>query len=156
MHKPLLILALLLAGCSPVAEVSQPRFLFGTRAEPDDAVELSKFTYPEAAQVGPDLDVILVKRGSTATLVNRTTTSYKDVQLWLNKQYVAKVPALTVGGREHLLLDDAINKYGEAFPVGGLLNPDKSYPIVLAELYLGPSDDAGAGLRHKIVVRAED
>jgi len=155
MPKSLLLLALLLTSCSPVSEVTQPRFLFGTRADGDDAIELSKLDYPAEVLVGPDLDVVLIQRGRSITLVNRTTTGFKDVQLWLNKQYVAKVSDLAVGASENIALDTAINKYGEAYPIGGLLNPDKTYPIVLAELLLGSSGDA-SGLRHKIIVRSED
>jgi hypothetical protein len=155
MHKLAIILALILAGCSqPLAEVTQPEFLFGTRADPSLAGELSKLNYPKDAKVGPDLDMLALKKGDTIAIVNRTTLAYKDVQLWVNQQYVAKVNEIAIGINPSISLDNFINRYGEAFPVGGLLNPDKSYPIVLLEL-VQPAGGDNIGLRQKVVVREQ-
>ena len=156
MNKAFLILTLLLTGCSqPLAEVMQPQFLFGTRADPALAIDLSKLGYPTEAAAGADLDILVIKKGDAIHFVNRTTIIHRSVQLWINQQYVGLIDEIPIGISGNFALGSFINKYGEAFPVGGFLNPDKSFPIVLAELF-NPSADNSTRQRHKLVVRSED
>jgi len=65
-----------------------------------------------------------------------------------------------------------IDKHGEPFPVGGLLTPDKTLPVLLVELYVSPSpngtpdaEDVGVpdslgpetrtGQRYRLLVRKD-
>ena len=156
MNKAFLILTLLLTGCSqPLAEVMQPQILFGTRADPMLAIDLSKLSYPGKAAAGADLDILLIKKGDMIHFVNRTTAAHRSVQIWINQQYVGLVDEIPIGISGNFALSNFINQYGEAFPVGGFLNPDKSYPIVLAELF-NPSTENSTQQRHKLVVRTEE
>lgn len=156
MNKAFLILTILLTGCSqPLAEVMQPQILFGTRADPSLAIDLSKLSYPAEAAAGADLDILVIKKGDTIHFVNRTTAVHRTVQVWINQQYIGLVDEIPIGVSGNFALASFINKYGEAFPVGGFLNPDKSFPIVLAELF-NPSTENSTRQRHKLVVRSED
>jgi len=154
--KALVLLCLVCAGCSqPLAEITRPRALFGTRADPTLAVDLAKFSYPQDAAAGGDLDILVIKNGDRIHFVNRTTTVHTKVQLWINQQYVGLIDEIPIGISSSHPLGDFINRYGEAFPVGGFLNPDKSFPIVLAELF-NPSTENSTRQRHKLTVRSED
>ncbi len=156
MQKLLIILPLLLAGCTqPLADLARPQFLFGTHADPVLAADLAKLRYPREAPVGRDLDILMLQKDRNFTFVNRTTEAHKNVQLWLNQQYVGLIDEIPIGMSPTFQMGHFINQYGEAYPIGGLLNPDKSYPLVLAELY-NPSTENSTGQRHKIVVRSED
>jgi len=134
---PVRLIALcLLAGAMVGCEhVPKPAILFGPKADADLAASLRQFEYPAAAPYGDDLDIELVVSGNTVTIANRTARAYRDVQLWLNQQHVTTVGHLPIGSGHRLQLSDFINEHGEPFPVGGFLNPDRSYPVVLAELY---------------------
>lgn len=153
----LLLLPLLLGpGCSqPISDYTRPRVLFGTRANPNLAVDLSKLAYPAEAPAGADQDILLIQHGNRIHFVNRTTTTHTKVQIWINQQYVGLIDEIPVGKSSTHHLEDFINKYGEAFPVGGFLNPDKSFPIVLAELF-NPSTENSTRQRHKLTVRVEE
>jgi len=118
-------------------------------------VDLAKFSYPQDAAAGGDLDILVIKNGDRIHFVNRTTTVHTKVQLWINQQYVGLIDEIPIGISSSHPLGDFINRYGEAFPVGGFLNPDKSFPIVLAELF-NPSTENSTRQRHKLTVRSED
>jgi hypothetical protein len=132
--------------------------LFGPKADPKLAAELSKLAYPKDAPLGPDLDVLVVRTGGALELVNRTPSTYRNMQVWLNQQYVARIDAVQIGSpeglgaaasRNRLDLARFINLHGEPFPTGGLLAPEKSFPVVLAELF-----DPATGKRHRLLVVA--
>lgn len=104
--------------------------------------------YPGDATEGPALDVVVTRDGDEIRLVNRTPSSYDDLQLWLNAQYVAPVERVDIGGENVMPLHQFINGYGEAYPAGTFLRPELSAKLVLAELY-----DPRANLRHKLIVQ---
>jgi hypothetical protein len=113
--------------------------------------ELSALRYPETAPRTEDLDIVVRATGGTLKLTNRTPTAYHNVDLWLNEQYVTRVKEIKIagGGRGMSLpLSRFINRHGESFPVGGFLTPDKSFPVVHAELY-----DPATGACHRLLVR---
>jgi hypothetical protein len=117
------------------------------RATEQEIEHLRQLAYPAAAKLGADLDVLVVHRGNRILLANRTTHQYEGVQLWLNRQYVAEPAPIPVGPGHRLDLRGFVNRYGETYPVGKVLSPDKSFPVVLAELY-----DPATGLRHRMTV----
>lgn len=139
----LIALVAVLAGCS--------RPLLNPSADAALAAELSRIPYPKDAKLGADLDIVVIRDGRYAQLVNRTARSWTDVQIWLNQQYVGQVPAIAIGTDNTLDLVDFINQFGEPFPTGSLLRPEDAYPIVLAEII-----DPATGLRHRLVVRPEE
>jgi len=144
MHRRISIMLLfafvpLLAGCS----------LFGRQAgESADVEKLAATPYPKDAPLGEDIDIIVVRDGGALRLVNRTPHSYGDLDLWLNQQWLGKVDRIVIGGDNFVQLPSFVNHHRERFPVGGFLTPDKTLPVVLAELY-----DPATGQRHRLNAR---
>ena len=137
----LLTLAAWLTACTPPLSTSQQQ-----RRE-----RLSQLPYPADAAYGPDLDIAAVRDGSTLTLANRTARPYREVQLWLNRQYVRELPVIRIGPDNRLDLTRFINEHEEPFPVGAFLTPDDAFPVVLAELY-----DPDTELKHRLLVWPDD
>lgn len=137
----LLLLLVLLpgAGCSTYRD---------STASLQTAQRLSALDYPADAPYGPDLDVLVVRSNADIRLVNRTPRNYSAMQLWLNQQWVADSGLVQIGTDNTRLLTDFVNRLREPYPVGTLLNPEKTYPLVLAELY-NPAE----GVRHRLIVR---
>ena len=121
----LTLAATVAAGCS-VAEPTLPA---------PKVKQLANLTYPADAERGKDLDIVISRDGSTITLVNRTSRSHMNVRLWINQQYVAEIAHLPVGKPTKIATGHLINRYHEALPEGGALQPDKSRPIISAELH---------------------
>jgi len=127
--------------------------------------QLAKLRYPkQPAVVVEDLDIVIDRDDGMLTLHNRTPNPYAHVELWLNQQYVCYVDLIPVGTVTQLPLNGFINEFSELFPVGGLLSPDKSAPVLLAEMYQrpathstasGPSVSAVPGKRYRLLVRKE-
>lgn len=117
------------------------------RVDQEQIQALRKLRYPADATVGDDLDILVVRRGGRITLSNRTPRSYENVLLWLNRQYVHPVGRIAIGPNNTIALRTCINHYGESFPVGGLLSPDKGFPVVLAEIH-----DPQTNTRHRLTV----
>ncbi len=131
-----------LAGCRGGAPEAVPEYI----------TTLSQLAYPADAPHGPDLDLVLVRQGDAVKLVNLTARPYRDLQLWLNEQYVGLVDVIEIGnpiGGNRLPLSRFVNRHGEAFPVGSFLSPDKGISVVLAELY-----DPATGLRYRVRVQS--
>lgn len=117
------------------------------------ALELSRLPYPAEAVPGPDLDILVRQDGGTLKVKNRTPATYRDAQLWLNQQYVApvrEIPIAAGGDQQSLPLNGFIDHHGEPYPVGGLLTPDRGFPVVLAELFV-----PATGQKHRLLVRRE-
>jgi hypothetical protein len=147
----LLLITPMLVGCQggrgPILTV-----LLGPLADEQLAKELSKEVYPADAPKGDDLDVVVKREGTKIVLANRTARNYESSQLWLNQQYVGQVDLIVIGAGDKFnryALADFINEFGEGYPVGGFLNPGRTYPIVLAELY----DPTGDKKRHRLSIR---
>lgn len=106
--------------------------------------------YPAETEYGDDLDIIVQRQGRGSILINnRTAVPYEDMVLWLNRQYVRAMPRIQIGTENNLFdLAGWLNQHGEKFPVGGLLRPEQSRPVVLAELF-----DPVTNKRHRLVVR---
>lgn len=118
---------------------------------PDESTpieQLQVLPYPSDASVSDDLDVVVVRDGGALVLVNRTARRFENVQLWLNQQYVGLAPRIVIGDANRFDLLSFINEYGEPYPIGGLLTPEKTFPIVLAEMF-----DPGALARYRLLVR---
>ncbi len=112
--------------------------------------ELSQLRYPADAQRGPDLDIVVVRRGPAIELVNLTSESHGNVQLWINREYVGLVDAVRIGrpASNRVPLARFVNRHREIFPTGTFLVPDKRVDVIVAELY-----DPASSLRHRVRVQ---
>ena len=134
-----LALAPALTGCS----------LLGRQAgESADVEQLAATPYPKDAPLGQDIDIIVVRDGGALRLVNRTPHSYSDMDMWLNQEWLGKVDTVVIGADNYVQLPAFVNHHRERFPVGGILTPDKTLPVVLAELY-----NPATGQRHRLNTR---
>jgi hypothetical protein len=106
--------------------------------------------YPESLDTGPTWDVEVVRLDSRhIQLTNRTVHKMANVPIFLNEQYGTTVEALPIGEPVTVQLQRFVNQYGERFPVGSFLEPDKARVLVLAEAV---SDTE----RHRLNVRLVD
>jgi hypothetical protein len=138
----------ILTLCGVLATLSGGCALLG-RGVPDEVrEERAALRYPADAPYGPDLDVRLLRKGKIVRVVNREPRTFRDGQLWLNRQYVRPVEMLAIGNGNRFELSRFINRYEESFPLAELLAPDESAPLVLAELY-----DPEANVRHRLTVQ---
>lgn len=139
------LLISLFAFCLCAAGCSTYR---GASADPSQIDRRAAMDYPRDAPYGPDLDILVVRSNAEIRLVNRTANNYSAMQLWLNQQYTAPTGQIVVGTDNMRVLTDFINRHREPYPVGTILNPDKTAVLVLAELY-NPAE----GVRHRLLVR---
>ena len=112
---------------------------------------LQSLPYPEDAEYGPDLDIVVTKNRLQLLLSNRTARSYADRELWLNRQYVYEIDRVVIGSGNRIPLTNFINEHREPFPTPAFLRPDKGAPVVLAELY-----DPTTKLRNRLLVQTID
>ncbi len=151
MHRPLLaillsaLLAGSLAGCGPGFHLVSPR------VDQDLAEALSERIYPDEAERGEPLDMLITTRGNMLTIHNRTPRAYEDVEVWLNREHVHAFDRIEIGTNRRLRLADFINEYGEPFPTAGFFTPDAGQRLVLAELY-----NPDSGRRHHLLVELEE
>ena len=128
--------ALALCSCHPPLESS------------DEVTDLARMPYPAQVQQGEDLAIVLRRTGDHIEVTNTTAQSYENVWMWLNQRYVGQIDLLTLGTGNRYDLGRFVNSHGERYPRGGFLKPDKSFPIILAELY-----DPRAQRKHRLLVR---
>ncbi len=103
--------------------------------DPQDAQQLANTPYPQHTDPD-DLDIVVTRDGPALLLTNRTPVAYRSVQLWINQQYVYQAQHIPVGSETRFELSGFVNRHGESFPIGGFLTPDKTRPVVLAEMYI--------------------
>jgi len=112
--------------------------------------ELSGLRYPADAKRAEPVDVRVVQDGGRLELANRTARRFENMQLWLNREHVQRVEAVSIGTGNRLSLDRFVNRHGERFPTPGLLRPQKGEEVTLAELY-----DPEADVRYPLIVQPE-
>lgn len=113
----------------------------------DRSAQADRVFAPPGSELGADLDIAVRQRGGVLVLDNREASGFAGQQLWLNRQWNADAPAIPPAERVELDLTVFVNGYGETYPVGGLLSPDKTERVVSAELY-----DPGSGVRRRLLV----
>ncbi|QDU33452.1 hypothetical protein KS4_15000 [Poriferisphaera corsica] len=124
---PILLLLILTAffsvGCASMATTPQQR------------QELAAIPYPADAQYAPNPDIVAQREGHNLRLINRTPWEYTDIQLWINQQYVKRIDTIKIGTNNLYSLETCINEFEQPFPTGTFLKPERSFPVVLTELY---------------------
>lgn len=137
--------------CIFLLAVSMAMVACGNKPLTDErAIKLAAMVYPEEGPRGDDLDIVIERKRGTLRLDNRTPAAYENHLLWLNQQYVSPVEKISIGAGNSLSLKQCVNRWREHFPIGGILTPDKGYPVVLAELV-----HPDTGMRHRLVVRKQ-
>jgi len=127
----LFVFLMLFAGCTTSGQITA-----GTEPR----------AYPYDAPILDPVDVMVDRDGATVLLVNHTTHSYQDFDLWLNERYLRRIELLSTGGSMSLSLFEFVDEYGDPFKAGGLLATRKPDALVKAEI------ETGEGLVGLIVV----
>ena len=96
-------------GCAKLKLPSLPR-LWGTKAPAPtdvavDPAEVPPWTpYPSDAVLGEDWDIVVTKARGELVLTNRAPRSFRNVQVWLNRQYVAEAKLIRIGSGNRIPL----------------------------------------------------
>ena len=142
------VLVLAPLGCAKI-EASLPGFGSGSQTTVADPADAAAWTpYPEDAALGEDYDIVATQTREELQLANRCPRSFKNVQVWLNHQYVARAAKIDIGSGNRIPLRRFVNEHGEHFPVAGLLTPDKGFPVISCIMF-----DPGSGRRHRLLAR---
>ncbi len=116
------------AGCEAVKHAAQS---LGPDA-PAGPVE--PMFYPADAPIDQPLNVQVVRISRRhVRLTNLTASSLGDLTVYFNQQYGGVVEQLPAGRSIEVALADFVNAHGERYPVGSLLEPDKSRVLLLAD-----------------------
>lgn len=122
------------------------------------AVAMSQLVYPNDAEHAPDLDIEVFRVRDKLRVINRSTRTFTNVQLWLNQQWVTDIGHIEIGTGKHgglvtaneFSLDSFVDQYRRPYPVGTMLSPDKTQQLVFAEIFV-PEE----GKRYRLTVRYE-
>ena len=144
-----LLSALSAGGCDYAHGLAQDlRLPFATRSGKKLVAAVSR-PYPAAAEIGPPLEIEVIRDGDAILLDNRTVQGYEGVDLWLNQQYGGTVDIVPIGRGEALALTSFLNRYGEHYPIARFLRPELDRSLIAAEMFI-------SGKLHKLTVRLEE
>jgi hypothetical protein len=136
---PLLAALIGLGGCTYFEDITPPLLsesgerIPAEEGEADDDGTVTR-AYPEDAERGRALDIEVIRVGNAVRLINRTTRTYENAELWLNHEYGAPIDTVETGKNEPLSLRSFVNAHGERYPLGVFLAPDLDEALVEADL----------------------
>lgn len=117
------------------------------RVNAEEMPTVAALAYPKNAGLGKDLDIIVTRKGDTIELANRTALAYKNHYLWLNQEYVILVDQIKIGTENRCELGGFTDRHHETYPLGSLLTPDKTKPLISADLH-----NPATNTRHRLIV----
>lgn len=125
----LLIAASVLCGCESIKYVATSVL---PADKPEDA-QRQPHIYPQAMPLGKELSLEVTRVDRRHIRIeNRTAVPYEKVQVWLNEQYGGTLDVLPIGDSGSISLAQFLNEFGEPFPVGAFLEPEKAAAVVAA------------------------
>ncbi len=119
---PALVVALVTGGCETV------------RRDPTKATRLYPFNLPQERVA----NVQVFNDGDAMLIVNATTESWAQADLWLNQRYVHRIPQLASGQTLRIPLDQFWDVRGEGPFPGGLFRYYPPTPIRLVQIQVSP------------------
>jgi len=128
-----LVLGMSIAGCESVKHIATS--IIPTNEQTDESFDPR--VYPKDMPLGEELriEVRRVDR-KHIQIENRTAVPYTQVQLWINEEYGASIGELPLGKSGNIPLVQFINHFGEQYPVGSFLEPEKSKRVVAATIVM--------------------
>ena len=119
---PALIVAPMMGGCETV------------RRDPTKATRLYPFNLPQERVA----NVQVFNDGDAMLIVNATTESWSQADLWLNQRYVHRIARLASGQTLRIPLDQFWDVRGEGPFPGGLFRYYPPTPIRLVQIQVSP------------------
>jgi hypothetical protein len=92
--------------------------------------------YPFWLKPGETIDAQAIADGDTMVIVNATTRSFENVDIWLNQRYLCHVDRLAAGENKRIPMGDFWDIRGEGPNPGGALRYFQPTPIRLVEIQL--------------------
>ncbi len=108
-------------------------------------------SYPHHLHQANSVNIQVFREETTIELVNATTRSYAEFDLWVNQRYVSRIESLPAGATLRLSLWDFYDERGESLNAGGLFRSDDPTPVRLVEIQTSDEEPL-IGL---ITIRAE-
>ena len=108
--------------------------------------------YPYDLHRAESINVQVFRDGPNIDVINATTRSFQDFDLWINQRFVQRIDALPAGQIVRLSLWDFYDVRGETLVAGGLLRTDPATPVKLVEIQTA----AEAPLIGLVAIRSED
>jgi hypothetical protein len=116
--------------------------------------ELAQLRYPDQVKNVKDVDVVANQTRTQIRVVNREPVDFTNVYVWLNRQYVGYIRRIEIGNESdanNLDLDGFYNLHKLHYPVGGILSPDRGFPLTTFDIY-----DPATQTIYRAVVRRPD
>lgn len=108
---------------------------------PTDPAKATR-AYPKQLKQAEVMDIQVIPNvdDGTITIVNATTRSFSNFDLWINRRYMRHVDALKAGGSIVIDIDTFWDERGEGPFPGGWFRYYQPTPIVLAQIQTGPNE----------------
>ncbi len=153
--RTIILLLALTAFLTACQELPPIKLRLVNVADPDLVEAYAPLRFPGEGELGEDLDIVVRQTpGGAIVLTNREPREFENMRLWINRQYVTQVERIHIGDHpdNRIPLNRFVNRFGEPFPVGTFLAPEKSDHVLIAEMV--PLDEQP--LRHRLAVRRGD
>jgi len=108
--------------------------------------------YPTELHTTITADMQVFRKGTDLEIVNSTSHSYADFDLWINQRYLRRVESLPAGRSVTVSLWDFKDEYGDRFYAGGFFRTREAQEVRLVEI----QPAAGQPMLGLIAIRAEE
>lgn len=102
----------------------------GVRYDPARATRL----YPDELHHTNSVNIQVFRHETSIEIINATTRSFNDFDLWINQRYVHRLESLPVGQTVHVSLWEFYDVRGESFNAGGFWRSDEPTSVRLVEI----------------------
>lgn len=102
----------------------------GVRYDPARATRL----YPDDLHYANSVNIQVFRHDTSIEIINATTQSYKDFDIWINQRFVHRLAALPAGETVHVSLWEFYDVRGESFNAGGFWRADEPGLVRLVEI----------------------
>ena len=102
----------------------------GVRYDPARATR----PYPQELHHANSVNIQVFRHDTSIEIINATTQSFKDFDIWINQRYVHRLDSLLVGQTVHVSLWEFYDVRGESFNAGGFWRADDPGLVRLVEI----------------------
>ena len=102
----------------------------GVRYDPARATR----EYPQELHHTNSVNIQVFRHETSIEIINATTRSFNDFDLWINQRYVHRLESLPVGQTVHVSLWEFYDVRGESFNAGGFWRADEPTAVRLVEI----------------------